>query len=244
MDKVSISSLVIEVTRKCNMECDHCMRGKAENLDMDLNLVRSFFSQVESIGALTFTGGEPSLVPHIIDGIIEIAKEMQIPVDSFYIVTNAKKVTDEWLKTILNVHLYCSDGEDMNRISISNDGFHEEPDNENIKKLMAFRFTEKRHAQDYYNYDGGKNLIREGNAALNFCCNRDMEPKEVIIDEWNTIDDLVFNCKGNFISDCDLSFKTQDDKESGFIIGNVNDKNFNLKKAVEKYNKKFETVTA
>ena len=32
--EIYVESLVIEVTRRCNMRCEHCLRGDAQNLDI------------------------------------------------------------------------------------------------------------------------------------------------------------------------------------------------------------------
>ena len=34
MKKLNIPDLIIESTRRCNMACVHCLRGKAENINM------------------------------------------------------------------------------------------------------------------------------------------------------------------------------------------------------------------
>jgi MoaA/NifB/PqqE/SkfB family radical SAM enzyme len=53
------------------MQCPHCLRGTAQRIDMNLEYVKKLFSQVKFLGSLTLTGGEPSLVPNIIDEIID-----------------------------------------------------------------------------------------------------------------------------------------------------------------------------
>ena len=65
LKKINIYSLSIEITRQCNMCCIHCMRGDAENVNLDPNILNSFLKQVKDITTLTITGGEPSLVPEI-----------------------------------------------------------------------------------------------------------------------------------------------------------------------------------
>ena len=36
LSKVIFNTVIIEVTRRCNMSCPHCLRGDAQNVDMDL----------------------------------------------------------------------------------------------------------------------------------------------------------------------------------------------------------------
>ena len=35
--ELNIDSLIIEVTRKCNMQCEHCLRGAAQRKTIDDN---------------------------------------------------------------------------------------------------------------------------------------------------------------------------------------------------------------
>ena len=56
--KISCNSLMLEITRRCNMACAHCLRGDAENVDMNRTLIEQVFSQTEQVGALVFSGGE------------------------------------------------------------------------------------------------------------------------------------------------------------------------------------------
>ena len=63
MAKLSIDNLIIEITRRCNMACAHCLRGDAQNIDIDpsymLKLLRD--NNIDYISMVTFTGGEPTL---------------------------------------------------------------------------------------------------------------------------------------------------------------------------------------
>ena len=57
--KLNLNGLYLEVTRRCNMDCDHCMRGDAQNKDLDIQTLRPFFQTIETIETIGFTGGEP-----------------------------------------------------------------------------------------------------------------------------------------------------------------------------------------
>ena len=53
--------VVIEVTRRCNMNCAHCLRGDAQNLDISIDVIDRFFDAFANgadISTITFTGGE------------------------------------------------------------------------------------------------------------------------------------------------------------------------------------------
>ena len=75
---ITISNLVIEVTRKCNMFCDHCLRGDLQNIDLKKEYVDSLLNQVDQINNVTFSGGEPSLNIPIIEYFLEQCKEKNL----------------------------------------------------------------------------------------------------------------------------------------------------------------------
>lgn len=56
---IHIDSLIVEVTRKCNMECSHCLRGPGEETFLNPDHIEKLFSRIDTIGCITFTGGEP-----------------------------------------------------------------------------------------------------------------------------------------------------------------------------------------
>ena len=64
-----LDSLIFEVTRKCNLRCGHCMRGLAQNIDMNYKVVETFFTKnnIKFIGNLSFSGGEPTLNSDLIE---------------------------------------------------------------------------------------------------------------------------------------------------------------------------------
>ena len=100
--KLNIQDLAVEVTRRCNMACPHCMRGDAKNLDLNLDRFAEFIANVDSIGSLTFTGGEPTLNTDAIRFILHMCRAWKIPVYSFYLVTSGKKVTSDFMQLMMD----------------------------------------------------------------------------------------------------------------------------------------------
>ena len=45
--KFDIQSLTLEVTRRCNLACEHCMRGDAQNVDMTYEMVDKILDNEE-----------------------------------------------------------------------------------------------------------------------------------------------------------------------------------------------------
>ena len=62
MNNVLFNTIIIETTRRCNMACPHCIRGDAQNMDIDLYILDTFLSNFKDgyIREILFTGGEPS----------------------------------------------------------------------------------------------------------------------------------------------------------------------------------------
>lgn len=53
-------SLVMEVTRKCSCACEHCIRGAAQNKEMDSMMVREIIGNIKP-SWIHLSGGEPLL---------------------------------------------------------------------------------------------------------------------------------------------------------------------------------------
>ena len=84
----SANSVFIEVTRRCNMCCAHCLRGDAESIDIQEKYIDAFLDSFETeayISSLTFTGGEISLNIPAIRYTLKAVKERGIAVGSFLI---------------------------------------------------------------------------------------------------------------------------------------------------------------
>jgi len=243
MKQYSIGNLIIEVTRQCNMFCDHCLRGDAQRCDLDLQHVETLFQHVESIDTLTLTGGEPSLVPHIIDGIIELASKYHIPIERFYMATNGMDISDKFMLTLIKLWNYCenSDDEYDSCLDISNDGYHGYEE-EYYKKLSVFKFTRKKSSEDYKSYDDS--LIKAGRVLDNYSSDigRDNTIYCFEVEEDNIGDaNIYLNCNGDILPDCDLSYDQQD--EEALIVCNIHEVE-DLGKAYEDFNERVDEANA
>ena len=65
--RIKFKNLMLEITRQCGMNCDHCMRGEAEDVDMEYDVIYTICEKATHIEQLSITGGEPSLAPEKID---------------------------------------------------------------------------------------------------------------------------------------------------------------------------------
>ena len=222
---VFFDSLVVEVTRRCNMHCAHCLRGEAENKDISYEVMDALLRHVDGIGCVTFTGGEPSLNCRAIDQFRELCLKYDIPVDSFYIVTNGKENVEELAVASLRWYSYCAKQQETELcgLALSDDQFHEDIPNENItllKGLSYFREEDKRIDWDRVN------LINEGRAEDLFETDypkRELGNERIEVEKWpdgrvTVIEgNICLTVDGNLLNTCNCSYAHQ----SQHMIGDV-----------------------
>lgn len=226
---IHVDNLVLEVTRKCNMQCAHCLRGKCQNIDMTKDIVDKIFENIDSVGCITFSGGEPFLNIEIIKYTLDVVKEKNISIDSFYIVTNGKEfkyenieVSNQWYEYIIsqqynaNDELYPSDKIILEElinyggICVSRDKYHEPIPTLNYLKYrsLSYYLEDKEHP-------GSMSLINEGFAKENGIGTieqdyLDLNVEEEFNNDLSVYDILYINAKGDVLGECNASYETQD----------------------------------
>jgi hypothetical protein len=205
-DKIMINRLMIETTRKCQLECQHCLRGDSENAEMQTGYMMELLKNVDCIDTVTFTGGEPFLAPRVIDNFIGICETYNIEVGSFFIATNGilhetrTSLGNEGLLAIINLYTLCNNN-DVSGIRISNTKYHGNNTTDN-NSLLIFEFT---------HYDGAdwtpESLIAEGRGAGIWGVSR-TEHNEINWDYPEEVD-VYLNCDGKVLWNCNLSYETQ-----------------------------------
>lgn len=105
--KLRVNTLILEITRRCNMCCNHCLRGDDQGLGMNILTIRNLLHEIKDISSITFTGGEPSLAVSALHDIREYCEHRQIPVNSGFLATNGKRISDAFLNECDAWHLYC-----------------------------------------------------------------------------------------------------------------------------------------
>lgn len=98
--RARVYNVVLEITRRCNMSCAHCLRGNAQPKDIKPEILENFFAPLSYIQTLTLSGGEPSLRPRLMLDVLEVCKKYHVEVGSVYIVTNGKQVTSDFLDAV------------------------------------------------------------------------------------------------------------------------------------------------
>lgn len=219
MAEINIHSFVVETTRRCNMRCAHCLRGNPQNRSMPYEVLKNALRHVSYISSVTFTGGEPSLPSgiRVMHDFMEIARNWDIRVGSFYIVTNGKVYRREFVDVVRSLYFFCDDNE-ISGVDFSDDSYHEDRHrgfywelHELAEyELQGLNVGKKKH------YEEG--LIRQGRCEWGY---RDLEPARIVYritdpeadDSEIQIEEpaIYLNCKGNVILDCDWSYESQDD---------------------------------
>ena len=160
---IRIPHLAIEVTRRCNIQCNHCIKGYAENRNIPLSYIDILLDQISSIGHFCPTGGEPSLNIPAIQYFIDGCKRRDIPIETMYISTNGININNKFIDVCLELYEICTNK--MNSgVQVSNDKYHLKKGKYDDDLLSCLPFYSKR-------YEEGSNMrgimVYEGLAAIN-----------------------------------------------------------------------------
>lgn len=222
--EVNMDCLVIEITRKCNMNCDHCLRGSAQDKDIDFNILDAILDNVGTIGNVVFTGGEPSLNIKAMTYFREEAEKRNKEIRSFYLVTNGKTNALPLSIELLKLYAYCVKHDDetleYSGLALSQDMYHDDINQENEMILRGLSFFRE---DKMYSDKSIRKIINEGNAQENGISNFSIEKDSVSIIDWDDsfihVDSIVyFNVNGDVIPGCDYSYETQENIKLGNIL--------------------------
>ena len=129
MKELYIKNLCIEITRRCNMRCAHCMRGDAESVDITLRHISDLLRHVRHVHHFNITGGEPSLNVRAIRHILGRVRAYDITVNDFYIVTNGATTSrsGEFIAACAALYKYQEEKEQDSghMLEMSDDRFHD-----------------------------------------------------------------------------------------------------------------------
>ena len=115
--ELNIDNLVIEATRKCNMNCSHCLRGAAQRKCADNKHIHRLMQIIDHISTLTITGGEPTLNMDALEYIRTEIIYGNANVGSFFMVTNGKSINvDKLAQWAFNMYSCCDDNERSNEL--------------------------------------------------------------------------------------------------------------------------------
>jgi MoaA/NifB/PqqE/SkfB family radical SAM enzyme len=230
---LNLGELILELTRRCNMSCAHCLRGAAQRVDMDVATIHNTLKGVERIGSLVLTGGEPSLKPEAIVSLYNIITSRRISVEYFYVVTNAKSTyrRQEFLEALDRLYGWCDDKGACSLV-VSQDQFHNELRTPNMKGFdtivdpYGYGYSEREYFRPELRTSRIETVILEGRAEdiASYYVTRPSE-KQAVWEVSKYEDALCVNegnvyvsANGNVTSCCDMSYKRIDSE----AWGNVN----------------------
>ena len=209
---IYVETLVFEVTRECNMKCAHCIRGDAQSLKLKEDYVDKVLSEVDSIGTLIFSGGEPSLNIPMIEYIFQKCSDLGKMPSSFYVVTNGKANAIQLATTLLKWYAECDEPEYCG-LALSSDDFHETAPKKEIRYFNGLSFF---RPDDKMQKPGSRDWILDGGRAhenhlgrravsdnLDFCF-------EDIDEDDARIELMYVSANGKVCGECDLPYDCVD----------------------------------
>lgn len=139
----SYRTLTLEITRECNLKCEHCMRGDAQNVTMSKEMIEKILSQVGMVEHLSFTGGEPFLKPDLIEYVVDYIIQNNLNIMSLGTVTNGAVPEENMLRCIqafnrFSEWVYKKYHHADNIITLSNDIYHGTNAEELVEKYKPY----------------------------------------------------------------------------------------------------------
>lgn len=215
------TDIVLEVGRKCNLQCDHCLRGESENLTMPFEIAKKAIDLVTGIRTITFSGGEPTLygkeIAKIIDYIIASGKS----VGAFYVASNGTIYSPDLMRALVKLYTYCRE-KNICSFDISTDRYHKQSYAELYHKSLmfhpvydAFSFVTHRGElkEDYVILEGRAKDNCYSDRLPNYNAKFDLatwyEDGEEVWD--NECEMMYVTAKGQVSPNCDLSYSTFDE---------------------------------
>lgn len=208
--KINVRGLILEVTRRCNQQCAHCLRGKQQQIDMTPETIDFILDHVESIGEVCFSGGEPSLNLSIIEYFFEQSKKKGKLPSYFWLATNGL-VNQLELATLLLKWFPEMIGPDLCGVAVSIDQFHEKP-KENLFRGLSFYDDSKEFPNGREPHQivamgmAKKNGLGFLNPYMNISIDYCEEPDDIYIE------DLYVSASGLMVGNCDASYEDIDKK--------------------------------
>ena len=173
MKKISINYLYIEVTRKCTMKCNHCLRGDSQNISLNINDINELFNndiQITNINNVIITGGEPTLNYIVILQIIKQIISKNIIIENFNLPTNGSIYNQQLIDGLNEFYNYLKLHNEKTNLHLicSQDQFHRPP-----RKEILDKYKKLPYFISNYVYLSENQIIRVGKAQENNLGNKE-----------------------------------------------------------------------
>lgn len=148
--KIIYDDLQIENTRRCDAKCKHCCRGDAEDLDLTEEIIDAFFEKndIQTIGRLMFSGGEPSLNGKLIEYIVDRIIEKKISVYMFMLAINGLNYSQDLVNGLNKLRDYILSTSERHvyvpgLLLVSQDQYHKPADPKVIEQYQGLSYFPK-----------------------------------------------------------------------------------------------------
>ena len=253
--EIIYKELGIELTRRCNEKCSHCLRGEALDVDLSKEVIDALFdnNNIRLIENLLLSGGEPTMNSKALSYLVDKIIEKRVVVGTYRIIINGTYYDSEFGDAIRRLHEYIDRigwnkeynilyANSFGRIGISQDQYHKEANPKVIDKLNELP-SKIIILDDEYSSNG---LLPYGRAEENSLSSNipdisklvDMEGTYVIMKYGS--DGVQFNkqyicANGNVCLDPNYPFEVLDE----YRIGNVLESNllemYEIKEKISTY---------
>ncbi len=147
--EIIYKELGIELTRRCNEKCEHCLRGPAENIDLSKEVIDSLFdnNNIRLIENLLLSGGEPTMNGEALSYLVDKIIEKRVVVGTYRVIINGTYYDERFGNAIRRLHEYIDrigwnkkynvmHADNFGRIGISQDQYHKKASKEVIDRLL------------------------------------------------------------------------------------------------------------
>ena len=218
--RIKFKNLMLEITRQCGMNCNHCMRGEAEDVDMKYDVIYTICEKTTHIEQLSITGGEPSLAPEKIDLLANRLSYNGCTIGSFFCATNAQHYSESFVAA-LNLLYKQSENPEKCILSISTDQFHSGADPKALEEYRKLPYYSPVKEKGYL---PPHKILNEGRAADNgigtFDALYDQEFYDVEFKGFDLIvnDRVYINVFGDILLEPDARYSAQNEISVGNLL--------------------------
>ena len=232
--EIMVQNLGLELTKRCNLNCAHCLKGESQKVDMDKDTIDAIFKQINEVNQLFFTGGEPTLAYQSLKEVIEAIKKYDVKVYKWAMDTNGTIYSPKFYMLLAELEEICMQ---TNRdrmihgiVYISTDKYHLEAIEKsgvNQKDYMQ-NIIKTQRLPWFEGYRKLPNILINEGRAKQITERRKIEFRPMhysLLEQENGYllggSGILVNVNGN-ITQCDCSHENQ---EKMYLYGNIKENN-------------------
>ncbi|HIU40898.1 MAG TPA: radical SAM protein [Candidatus Aphodocola excrementigallinarum] len=142
MKQAYLQNLGMIVTEKCNLNCEHCMRGNKTCKSMSDDVVKATLDNIYGMDNLAICGGEPTMACNVIEKMFTTIVDEKKWIKNVSVVINGTIYSEDFLRLLEYINGYInkfSKDKNIIRLMISFDDYHA---NEIIRLNMTDLYLE------------------------------------------------------------------------------------------------------